>query len=540
MSWIAAGVLAAQTMSTGPGTQRLRMVQGKVTDREGRPIAGAVVVLENKGRGFTKEALSDNNGNWSIRRIMSLKNEEFDIFISAENFLTGAGKIAFMGDVIQHFCELNHDPRLAVKELLAQAEILYQAGDHAGAQKKYEEVMTYDLASATAELGCGLCELGMGNMTAAREHMEKAISLARTAPDPKVETTALEYLGDLMVRQLDLDKALEYFLEALELEYERTDTFSVKIADIYALQKKPALALFYYQKALRLNPGLGKDLESKIRNLPGVDELLRAAESGSALQGAASPPQDAQPAASNPEYEKKLQELLQLAASHCQKLENAAFRFFCLEDVVEVSWPGRTFTKRNTYRYDFQIVGGKRRISEKRKLLLENGQKAEDTNASQRTIFQSQLKFYAPIELLGAGNQKFYHYRILKEELVAGEPFLLLRIEARTSYDGKSLLEGSALVSPKDGSVIRIEVAQGSIAGVEERRQRAREEGFDDILIRDIHWFEKIEKGLRFPSRSEMREIYLKDQMQTLHYTVSYSYSTYTFFDVRINEIDFQ
>ncbi len=551
MSWIATDLLLAQqgataprsrAMSTDAKTQRPRTVQGKIVDCFGKPIAGALVTLKSKARGFSKEGLSDKNGLWNLGRVMAMKNEEFDIFISAENYLTRAGKIAFHKEGIVHFCELNRDPRAAIKELLTQAEDLYRAMNFSGAEKNFREILTYDLFNATAELGIGLCELGMGNMADAQEHMEKALALARSAPDPKAETEALEYLGDLKVHQLDMDKALEYFLEALDLEYERTDALSVKVADLYALQEKPALALTYYQKALRLNPSLEKDLEGKIQKLSGAagTEPLRAPTPADAPHEAASPSSEARPAVPHPEYEKKLQEILQLAASYCTKLEKAAFRYFCLEDVVEESWPGRPFARKNTFRYDFQIVGGKRKISEKRKLLFDNGGKADGATAAQRTIFQSHLKFFAPIDLLGAGNQKLYHYRILKEESIAGQPFLLVRIEARRKYADKPLLEGSVLVSPEDGSVLRIEIAKNSIEGVAQRLLIAREEGFDDVLIRDVHWYEKNEKGLRFPSRSEMCEIYLKDQLQTLHYTVSYAYSAYSFFDVRINEVDFQ
>ncbi len=140
--------------------------------------------------------------------------------------------------------------------------------------------------------------------------------------------------------------------------------------------------------------------------------------------------------------------------------------------------------------------------------------------------------------MLAAGNQRYYHYRILREERIAGEPFLLVRIEARRQFSDRGLLEGSVLVSPANGSVLRIDIAQDSIIGIEERRRLAGEEGFEGVIIRDSHWFEKMNAGLRFPSRSEMRELYLKDQMQTLHYTVSYAYSAYKFFSVQISDIE--
>ena len=530
-----------QTKSTDGQTRQLRTVQGKVTDPFGKPIAGALVILESKERDFRKERLSDRNGLWTFVNVMAVRNETFILWISAENYLTRTGVIVLEREKTLFFCELNPDPRLAVKKLFAEADSLYRAGDFSGAEKKYREVSMYDLASGPAELGCGLCQLGMGNMDAAREAMEKTLDLARKAPDPKTETAALEYLGDLMVRRLELEAALGYFLAGLELGYERGDALAVKVADVYFLQKKPDLALAYYRQALKANPGLDVELAGKIGSLAGAAEVEMDAPQQASISQANEPSSQPAPApAASPVtgIAREQQEVLDLAARYCAKLERAAFRYFCIEDVVEEIWPGRAFARKNAFRYDFQIVGGKRRVAEKRKLLLENGIQADGSTSAQQTIFKSNLKFFAPIELLSAFNQKYYHYRILKKEQFAGQPFLLLRIEARREYSGQNLLEGSALVSPEDGSVARIEIAQGSIVGLEERRLLARMEGFDDVLVRDVHWFEKTEQGLRFPSHSQMREIFLKDQLQTLHYTVDYSYSGYKFFDVQITDVE--
>jgi len=530
-----------QTKSSDGQTKQLRTVQGKVTDPFGKPIAGALVILESKERDFRKERLSDRNGLWTFVNVMAVRNEAFVLWISAENYLTRTGVVVLEREKTMFFCELNPDPRLAVKTLFAEADSLYRARDFSGAEKKYREASMYDLASGPAELGCGLCQLGMGNMDAAREAMEKALNLARKAPDPKTETAALEYLGDLMVRRLELGKALGYFLEALELGFERGDALAVKVADVYSLQKQPDLALAYYQRALKANPGLEVELAGKITGLGGAVEKTApqpypASPAVSQTDAPAVPPAPSAPPAT--EAAGELPQILERAARYCARLERAAFRYFCIEDVIEEIWPGRAFAKKNSFRYDFQIVGGKKRVAEKRKLLQENGIQADGSTSAQQTIFKSNLKFFAPIELLAASNQKYYHYRILKKEQFAGQLFLLLRIEARREYAGQNLLEGSALVSPEDGSVARIEIAQGSIVGLEERRLLARMEGFDDILVRDVHWFEKTEQGLRFPSRSHMREIYLKDQLQTLHYTVEYNYSGYKFFDVQITDVE--
>ena len=498
-----------------------------------------MVELKNNDRGYRKEFKTGADGLWYFSRVLVLKNEKYDISVSADNYLTRTGKIMFPPK-IPIVIEMDRDPRVAVRELLVQAEGLYLAGDFAGAKKKYEEVLLYDFASAFGELGCGLCERNMWNHEAAQEHMEKAVALAKAAPDPQTETAALEYLGDLMVSRLDLDKALEYFFAALELGYERTDALAVKVGDILVLQKNPAQALFYYKKALSLNPSLEIDLAGKIGDLSaaGITDMPPAqAEPATAPRAIVPLPQHKEPILSDGGYDEKLRKLLSLAASYCQKLEHAAFRYFCLEDVVEETSPGWPYARKNTYRFDFQIVGGKKRIVEKRKLIMENGQKANNANTSQRTIFQSHLKYYAPIDLFAAANQGRYYYWILKEESIAGVPCIVVGIEARAANPGKQPLEGEAAISTRDGSVLSIQVAQDSIEGLAERLQIAREQGFDNVLIQDKHWFEKEMKGLRFPSRSEMREVYLFDRMKTLHYTVSYSYSAYTFFNVRISGI---
>ncbi len=105
-------------------------------------------------------------------------------FFPAETFLTRRGTVIFSGEQMLLPCVLNRDPLPIVKRLLAEGVDLLKAGNFSAAKARYHEVLTYNLASAVAELGLGLCELGMGDMAAAREKMEKAVGLARAVPDP--------------------------------------------------------------------------------------------------------------------------------------------------------------------------------------------------------------------------------------------------------------------------------------------------------------------------------------------------------------------
>ena len=520
-----------------------RLLKGRIFDLEKRPIVGATVTVENSRQGYKETAVSDQDGRWEIKKVWAMDNESFDLVISADKYLTLKEKVVFKSKTTQIKTELAPDPRL-VEELVGQADALRQAKQFAAAKKKYEEAKIHYPANCFTEIGIGLCELGIGNMPAAKDHFIQARSLAQKNRDLNAEEIALEALGDLMITLYDFTGAAGCFSEAADLEGDRSVLLLVKAADAYALGKNPAQTLAFYQRALKLNPELEKELREKIQSLGSVAAPGKEADTGAEAE--APTPAVAAPRISEPERpaagnDERLGRVLRLAAAYCRKLGSAAFRYFCLEDVKEESWPGRSsYAKENTWRYDFQIVGKRSKINEKRRLLEKNGRKIKRKSSAQETIFQSQLKFFAPIDLLGGANQNWYHYTILKEENIDGQPCLLVGIKARITNPDNPLLEGDAAINTRDGSVLRIEIAQNSIKGVAERIQTAREQGFDYVIVHDVHWYEKEVNGLRFPSRSEMREIYVKDHWPTLNYTVAYSYSNYSFFNVQINEIDIQ
>jgi hypothetical protein len=239
-----------------------------------------------------------------------------------------------------------------------------------------------------------------------------------------------------------------------------------------------------------------------------------------------------------PATDERLAAILKLAANYCQRMGPVAFKYFCTETVEEETWPGRPHAIKNQYQYDFQIIGKKRTIYEQRDLLEENGRRINEKKAEQKTIFQSSLMFFSPIDLLAAENQPWFTYRLLGAERVGDQDCLLLDVRAKHQNTEAPLLEGRVLLSSTDGSVMRIEVAQTTIIGIAGRRKLAMEEGYQEIEISNIHWYDKVQNGLRFPSYSEMREIYVVAGLKTLHYMVQYAYANYNFFQVDLEVIN--
>ena len=405
----------------------------------------------------------------------------------------------------------------------------------AEAKKKYDEIVGMDMEGSRFNITLAQKYASMADLNSAKIVAEKALTFAWGSCNPEKIARAVENLGDIYVHRFEFEEALSLFREALGKEPENAGNMAVKIADIYLLLNQTGYAIEYYHKAIQLNPKLRKSVQSKLDGIQ-PDQ----AENGTAFQNhdgmSAKTVIDAS-SDSTLNYDERLANVLKKAEEYAGKIEHAAFHYICIEEVEESTWPKTPYAGKNTYQYDFQIIRNKKKISEKRKLLSLNGKKINKDNAKQRTLFQSRLKIFAVVDMLGKKNQGSYQYRILKEELFHGKAYLLLEVRKRIDISDSFQLEGTALINPDDGSVVRIELKPTSIVGYESRRQMAREMGFEDVVIKDVHWFEARKKGLNFPSRSLLTEHLKLGDLYMPHYSMAYEYSKYTFFTVHVKDV---
>lgn len=534
--------LAAQwrrtSRSTDPQSHRMRIVRGIIFDEKRTPIAGAVIIIENAQLGFRRETLSDERGLWRMSQVLAMNNEEFRMTIKATRYLTRKGPIYFVSNEMQFSTEMHSDPRLEEANLFSQAEQACRDSHYDEALPLYTKILIIDMNNYSAILGMGICRLRLGQLVPAEEQLLRALAMAKAAADVRSTAMALEYLGNLAIKRSDFPQAKDYFTQALESEAGQPELWE-KLGDTCALLQQPREASAHYQKALALQadiPGVAAKLARQKDNLTSSSETAEPV--AEKVEAAVTPPRQDQstPAAAD----EKLATILKLAAGYCRHLETAGFRYFCTETVEEETWPGRTCTGKNQYRYDFQIIGRKRTLYERRTLLEENGRQVKVKNVKQKTIFQTSMMFFSPIDLLSDGNQPLFTYGLLGSERIGNQDCLLLDIRAKAQNADKPLLEGRVLLSRKDGSVLRIDVAQNAIIGLGERRILAQEEGYPEIEISNIHWYEVEKNGLHFPSRAEMRELYLVNDLKTLHYVVNYAYSGYNFFQVDVGAVNFK
>jgi hypothetical protein len=203
--------------------------------------------------------------------------------------------------------------------------------------------------------------------------------------------------------------------------------------------------------------------------------------------------------------------LLQLAADFSERLRHAAFRFMCREtvseDVLGREAGAQSYRRfRNSWLYDYQVVVREGKVTEDRVLLRKNKTKKRVENAALETRFRSLYSAFLPATLFAADKQSAYFYRLEKHEKMLGRPVAQLSIAPRPGYE--ELGAGTAWVDEETGAVLKIELAQRAIKGIEDAEKRAQRSGAR-LLVSDVHYYEVERAGIWLPSRTSISEHYV-------------------------------
>jgi hypothetical protein len=203
--------------------------------------------------------------------------------------------------------------------------------------------------------------------------------------------------------------------------------------------------------------------------------------------------------------------LLHLAAAYSERLRQAAFRFICQETVSEdvlVRDPGdRSYKRaRNSWLYEYQVVVRAGQVSESRVLLRKNKTKKRVENAALETRFRSLYSVFLPATLFAAEKQPAFFYRLEKHEKMNGRQAARLAIAPRPGFE--ELGAGTAWVDEETGAVLKIELSQRAIKGIEAVEKRAQRSGAR-LLVSDVHYYEIERGGIWLPSRTSISEYYV-------------------------------
>ncbi len=204
--------------------------------------------------------------------------------------------------------------------------------------------------------------------------------------------------------------------------------------------------------------------------------------------------------------------LLRLAAGYCERLRRAAFRFVCRETVTEDILVRDTIDRysykraRNSWLYDYQVVVRDGQVDENRVLLRKNKSKKRLKNAGLETRFRSLYSVFLPATLFAADKQPFFFYRVGKHGKMNGRPVAEIAISPRPGAADQS--SGTAWVDEKTGAVLKVDLSQRSIKGIESAEKKAEQSGAR-LLVSDVHEYGIEREGIRLPSSTSISENYV-------------------------------
>jgi hypothetical protein len=252
----------------------------------------------------------------------------------------------------------------------------------------------------------------------------------------------------------------------------------------------------------------------------------------------------------------RLAAILRKSKDYCRRLEKAALDFVCLEEVSErfdrtketikgapvfgptgqhlgseiIEMPPKK--TENKYLYDYQFIRKNQETKEKRNLLEINGKKKNIKDASsQTTVFQYANILFGPAAVLSESWQFYLEYRLVGEDILNGIKTVVIEATPLSSLT-RPHSYGKIWVREEDGSVLRIVWDQKSIGNFKLIEEWAKKNNMEpQITSFSEYGFEK--NGLRFPSRDQTEEAYLKkDRKKYIRAETAIVYKDYKFFTV--------
>jgi hypothetical protein len=107
---------------------------------------------------------------------------------------------------------------------------------------------------------------------------------------------------------------------------------------------------------------------------------------------------------------------------------------------------------------------------------------------------------------LAKENQGKYEYHMQEAEMMGGIKTQAIKVVLK-ELAGGPMIDGQVWLDTSDFSVIKIDLNPRYFAGFEQLQQEAMKTGAI-LTLSDVHWYELKRNGMRFPSKTEIREIY--------------------------------
>ncbi len=175
------------------------IVQGTVKNKDGKPIEGAIIIIQNE-QGTKYEYLTDKNGRWIAA---NLEPGDWKLVIGAEGYKPQAMTASFSS--VRRNEPINVKLELIPESPVAKADSLYNEGKYKEAIEEYKKVLSQNPDMLQIYERIGIAYYKMKDLDRAIETFKK---LLEEKPDSK---NAIFNLSAIYIEKNNLEEALKYF-----------------------------------------------------------------------------------------------------------------------------------------------------------------------------------------------------------------------------------------------------------------------------------------------------------------------------------------
>jgi tetratricopeptide (TPR) repeat protein len=225
-----------------------------VTDDQGNPIAGALVIAENPQSMSGKiEVKTDKNGSFIFK---VPDTGVWNLTISADGYHN------FIAQVQLSALKKNEEHTFNLKKITADeipeaspedlalynnAKELYESKNYKAALELYQQFLQNNPDNFLVLKDIGLTQQKLGEYDKALESFQKY--LEKRPNDSRV----LYEIGQVYIIKNQMDKALEYFEKTIEANPEDPNAY-YNVAEVYFSSDNMEKSIEYYNKALEIQP----------------------------------------------------------------------------------------------------------------------------------------------------------------------------------------------------------------------------------------------------------------------------------------------
>lgn len=237
-------------------------ISGTVTDENGAPLEGALVIAQSLRRQTKLEGRSDRKGRFAIAGLgagswrVTAAQDGYESSSLEMNIrqLAGNTPISFTLKKVRGAAAVSSNKEALA--MLDQGNALLARENYDQALRIFEEFMSQYPEIYQVHLNIGTCHLRKGNLD--RAEAEFALVLDKTLEvhgdlkkDTDVSLRATTGLGEVSLRRGDFDAAQKYFTQALDIS-PQDQTAAYNVGELLFSNQKIDEAIRYFELAIQI------------------------------------------------------------------------------------------------------------------------------------------------------------------------------------------------------------------------------------------------------------------------------------------------